>query len=155
MTGGAGCKRLLLGVAAVSVLGCACESRKRATQTEPAPHSAPEPSTVAVTPAPRPSNPSSAQARANGFFLRTCAVCHGREGLGNGPGAGGLDVPPRNYTDAEWQASVSDEHIKRTIVGGGTAVGKDAAMPAHPQLATQPEVLDALVVKIRAFNTAQ
>jgi len=52
----------------------------------------------------------------------------------------------------EWQASVTDEHIKRTILGGGTAVGKDAAMPAHPQLASRPEVLDALVIKIRAFR---
>lgn len=104
-----------------------------------------------VSPVPS-AEPLSVQAEAEAFFLRTCAVCHGREGLGNGPAAGGLDVPPRKYADAAWQASITDEQIKRTILGGGASVGKDAAMPAHPQLAAQPELLDALVEKVRSFD---
>lgn len=92
--------------------------------------------------------PSQAQA----MFNTVCAVCHGADGTGNGPGASALNPKPRNYTDAAWQASITDDQIKETILKGGAGVGKSPSMPGQPQLSDQPEVLDGLVKIIRAFG---
>ena len=85
-------------------------------------------------------------------FKSICVTCHGSTGHGDGPGAAELDPKPRSFADAQWQASVTDEHIARTITAGGAAVGKNAAMPAHPQFKSQPEVLRGLVAKVRSFG---
>jgi mono/diheme cytochrome c family protein len=85
------------------------------------------------------------------LFKTRCAPCHGDHGKGDGPGAAALNPKPRNYTDVAWQDKVSDEDIKKTILYGGAAVGKSAAMPANPDLEDKPE-LDALVKKVRAFK---
>jgi cytochrome c553 len=85
-------------------------------------------------------------------FKTVCATCHGEGGLGNGPGAATLTPKPRNYTDKAWQASVTDDQIKQTILMGGAAVGKSPMMPAQPQLKEKPEVVAALVKIIRTFG---
>jgi hypothetical protein len=79
-------------------------------------------------------------------------MCHGADGTGNGPAAASLNPRPRNYTDAAWQASITDDQIKETILKGGQAVGKSPMMPGQPQLADQPQVLDGLVKIIRGFG---
>lgn len=86
------------------------------------------------------------------LFMTLCATCHGTDGTGNGPAAESLPIKPRNYTDAAWQASVTDDDIKKIIVEGGQAVGKSAMMPANPQLKDKPEVVTELVSIIRAFG---
>jgi hypothetical protein len=78
-------------------------------------------------------------------------MCHGREGRGDGVAAGALVVKPRNYSDPKWQASVTDDEIKKIIVLGGKALGKDDGMKPNPDLADQPAVLDGLVQIIRGF----
>lgn len=86
------------------------------------------------------------------MFMTVCATCHGQDGSGNGPVAESLNPKPRNYTDKAWQASVTDDDLKKIIVGGGHAVGKSPMMPANPGLKDQPEVLDGLVQIIRRFG---
>jgi hypothetical protein len=88
---------------------------------------------------------------ARGVYERRCLMCHGREGRGDGVAAGALVVKPRNYSDPKWQASVTDDEIKKIIVAGGKALGKDDGMKPNPDLADQPEVLDGLVQIIRGF----
>ncbi|TMQ06572.1 MAG: cytochrome c [Deltaproteobacteria bacterium] len=90
--------------------------------------------------------------QAQQMFAMVCATCHGMDGTGNGPGAVSLTPKPRNYTDAAWQASVTDEQLKETILKGGAGVGKSPVMPGQPQLADHPEVLDELVQIIRRFG---
>jgi cytochrome c553 len=90
--------------------------------------------------------------QAKAMFATVCATCHGMNGKGDGPAAASLKPRPRDYTDPKWQASVSDEQIKQTILLGGQGVGKSPMMPAQPQLKSQPQVLDALVKIIRAFG---
>jgi cytochrome c5 len=98
---------------------------------------------------PRPGGePSQAQA----MYSTVCAMCHGPDGTGNGPAAATLEPKPRNYTDPVWQASVTDEQLRETILKGGAALGKSAAMPGQPQLKDHPEVLDGLVQIIRKFG---
>ncbi|HET6344418.1 MAG TPA: cytochrome c, partial [Myxococcota bacterium] len=59
---------------------------------------------------------------------------------------------PRNYSDAAWQASITDEQLKKTIVEGGAAVGKSMMMPPNPDLRDKPQVVDELVKIIRGFK---
>lgn len=86
------------------------------------------------------------------MFMTVCATCHGADGSGNGPVAESLNPRPRNYTDKAWQASVTDDDLKKIIVQGGHAVGKSPMMPANPGLKDQPEVLEGLVQIIRRFG---
>lgn len=86
------------------------------------------------------------------MFMTVCATCHGADGSGNGPAAETLTTKPRNYTDPAWQASVTDDVIRNTILKGGQAMGKSPLMPGNPQLAEDPETLDGLVQIIRGFG---
>jgi cytochrome c553 len=86
------------------------------------------------------------------LFAQRCSTCHGPQGTGNGPAAAALTTKPRNYTDKAWQASVTDEQLKRTIVGGGASVGKSPFMPPNPDLTDKPEVVAGLVTIVRSFG---
>jgi cytochrome c553 len=90
--------------------------------------------------------------QASQMFATVCATCHGMDGTGNGPAAETLKPKPRNYTDAAWQASVTDDELRKTILKGGMAVNKSPMMPGNPQLEQQPEVLDGLIKIIRGFK---
>jgi mono/diheme cytochrome c family protein len=94
----------------------------------------------------------SAAAAAEQVFTSLCATCHGAGGHGDGALAASLNPKPRDYSDATWQASVTDEHIAKVIVGGGLAVGKSPLMPPNPDLANKPDVVQALVAKVRGFR---
>lgn len=85
-------------------------------------------------------------------FAARCSGCHGASGRGDGMMATAFPVKPRSFADAAWQASVTDAHIAKVIVGGSAAVGKSNTMPAAPDLAQQPAVVDALVKVVRGFG---
>ena len=91
-------------------------------------------------------------AEAEQIFSQRCSVCHGMSGKGDGVGSAALNPKPRNYTDPKWQASVNDEHIAKTIVEGGAAVGLSPLMAPNPDLKDKPEVVKALVAKVRSFK---
>jgi hypothetical protein len=76
------------------------------------------------------------------------------DGKGNGPAAITLNPKPRNYTDANWQKSVTDDHIREIIVKGGAALGKSPNMLANPDLADKPDVVNELMKKVRSFAPA-
>lgn len=86
------------------------------------------------------------------MFNSRCAPCHGTNGKGDGPGAAALNPKPRDYTDATWQKSVTDDQLRKTIVMGGAAVGKSPIMPASPDLESKPEVVNGLVKIVRDFG---
>jgi mono/diheme cytochrome c family protein len=92
-------------------------------------------------------------AEARSLFKARCVVCHGESGKGDGPGAAALNPKPRDYSDAAWQASVTDEQIKKTILFGGAAIGKSPNMPGNPDLEAKPAVVDELVKRVRSFKS--
>jgi mono/diheme cytochrome c family protein len=121
---------------------------------------APPPPSTGSPNAPTESGPAGKKAAAAGgaipeqaqqMFMTVCATCHGADGSGNGPAAESLSVKPRNYSDAAWQASISDEDLRKAILLGGQGIGKSPLMPGNPHLKDQPEVLDGLVRIIRGF----
>jgi mono/diheme cytochrome c family protein len=134
--------RLILVTALIGIGGASCH--KGSSTDQQSQSGAEATATAAAGPSPA--------AEARKMFRTTCASCHGSDGKGDGPGAAALNPKPRNYTDVTWQNSVTDDQIKKTILMGGAAVGKSAAMPAQPQLNSKPEVVDELVKIIRGFK---
>ena len=134
---------LLIGLI-IGVFGVHLEGRRsggaQGSGTRPAPAPAP-----AAEPAVDP------VAAAKDIYENRCTVCHGATGKGDGDGSAALDPKPRDFTLAEWQASVTDEHLQKIIVYGGTAVGKAPTMPANPDLDAKPEVVAELVKLIRGL----
>jgi cytochrome c553 len=93
-----------------------------------------------------------AMAEAQAKFDTLCSTCHGKTGVGDGASAAALNPKPRNYTDKAWQAQVDDEYLAKFIVEGGAKMGKSVMMPASPDLASKPEVVQGLVQIIRGFG---
>jgi len=89
------------------------------------------------------------KAEAVEIYESRCTVCHGKTGKGDGEGSAALDPKPRDFTLAEWQESVTDDHIQTIVVYGGAGVGKSPTMPANPDLDAKPEVVKELVVYVR------
>jgi len=132
---------LLVGLI-IGISGCTSKDAAPAEQKAAEPAPAPEP---AAEPA------SDPVAEADEIFQSRCTVCHGEGGKGDGPGSAALDPKPRDFTSDEWQASVTDEHIQKIIVYGGSAVGKAPTMPANPDLDAKPEVVAELVKHVRSL----
>lgn len=142
-------KTSLLTVAALAALGLtACSKSSSEGQSSEQAEQAVEPAS-SPAPAPVAKNPA---AEAKKVFKSTCVVCHGETGAGDGPGAAALDPKPRDFADAEWQSSVTDEHIAKVIRDGGAAVGKSPIMPGNPQLKGKDDVLAELVKIVRGFE---
>ena len=89
---------------------------------------------------------------AKNLMADRCAVCHGDNGNGQGPSASSLNPRPKDFHDARWQKSVSDQTLAKAIVLGGPAVGLSASMPGNPDLADQPDIVAAIVKQIRAWS---
>ena len=135
---------LLAGLLAASVL--ACGEREATPPAAPAP-AAPAASAPSAAAAPA----AAADDEAKQIFATRCLTCHGAGGAGNGPGSASLDPKPRNFQDAAWQASVTDEHIEKIVMYGGAAVGRSPTMPGNPDLMARPEVVRALVAYVRGL----
>lgn len=95
--------------------------------------------------------PEAAAAAAKEVYNTRCASCHGAEGKGDGLAAYAVSPKPRNYADAEWQDSVTDDELSHAITHGGLGVGKSYMMPASPDLRSRPDVVAGLVAMVRAF----
>lgn len=127
----------LLGAA----VGCSKAEPQQAAPTATA--------TPAVVAPPPPADPA---ADAKSIFRTKCVVCHGDHGAGDGPGAAAIEPKPQAFADPAWQASATDEQIKKIILEGGPAVGKSPAMPPNPDLKGKDEVVSALVKLVRDFK---
>jgi mono/diheme cytochrome c family protein len=88
---------------------------------------------------------------AQDVYKARCAMCHGTNGQGDGAAAAGLNPAPKNFQDASWQGSVTDQDIEKIVEAGGPAVGKSAAMPPNPDLAGKP-VVAGLRALVRAMG---
>ena len=109
------------------------------------------PTSAAAPAAPAIASTLAAGDEARQIFATRCVTCHGSEGACDGPGSAALSPKPRNFQDAAWQASVTDEHLEKVVMYGGTAVGKSPSMPGNPDLMAKPEIVRALVAHLRAL----
>ncbi len=102
----------------------------------------------------KPAIPEAAMKEAKEIFAQRCSTCHGAGGKGDGAAAAALNPKPRDLTSAEWQKSVTDEHIDKIILGGGAAVGKSPMMPPNADLASKPDVVHAMRQLVRDLGPA-
>jgi mono/diheme cytochrome c family protein len=84
------------------------------------------------------------------LFKRYCAVCHGREGQGDGFNAFNLDPKPRDLSDSIYMRALSDEQIVQTIWGGGRSVNKSPLMPAYGSTLNREQIRN-LFLYVRTF----
>jgi mono/diheme cytochrome c family protein len=96
--------------------------------------------------------PAAATAEADTVWAQRCGTCHGAGGKGDGAAAVALTPKPRDSTLTTWQTSVTDEHIEKTILEGGQAVGLSPLMVANPDLAAKPDVVKALRAHVRSLG---
>ena len=75
------------------------------------------------------STDQAALAQAEELYQANCAACHGENGLGDGPNAAGLEVPPAAFNDQEVMAQNSAAELAQAILAGVAP-----AMPAFAQL---------------------
>jgi mono/diheme cytochrome c family protein len=144
-------KRILFSIAIVGALLVGCSGGNK-EEAKPADKPA-EP----AKPADKPAEPKPAAdpvAEAKNIFSTRCTVCHGASGKGDGPTAATLNPKPRDYTDAEWQKTVTDADLTKIIVEGGPAAGKSPLMPANPDLKGKEAVVAEMVKMIRGFAAA-
>jgi len=126
---------LLLLVATFSLAGCSKD--RDAAQDFP-----PVQTTVTVVPP---------AAQAKEIFATRCTPCHGADGRGDGAASASLNPKPRNFHDAAWQSSVTDDYLTKIVQFGGAAVGKSPAMPANPDL-RDAAVVAALASHVRELG---
>jgi mono/diheme cytochrome c family protein len=93
-----------------------------------------------------------ARTKARDIFTERCATCHGADGHGNGPAAANLKPRPIDFHSQNWQKSVTDDSITKAIIFGGRSVGKSGQMAPNPDLENEPEIVAALVEKIRRWG---
>ena len=84
------------------------------------------------------------QAQAKQLFDSACGKCHGSDGRGGVPSAEGQPAP-RNFRDAAFQASRTDDDLKNVIRSG------KGPMPPFGALFDEAQ-LGLLVAHIRGFG---
>ncbi len=110
---------------------------------------------VADAAAKKPKIDPAAQKEADSVYATVCTTCHGPAGKGDGPTAMVLNPKPANFTDPAFHKARTDEQLDKVILNGGASVGRSSMMPPNPSLKDKPEVLKALVAKLRGFGTAK
>jgi hypothetical protein len=96
--------------------------------------------------------PAAAKTEADSVWQMRCTPCHGAAGKGDGAAAAALNPKPRDFSLADWQKSVTDEHVEKVIVEGGQSVGLSMMMTANPDLASKPDVVRALREHVRSLG---
>jgi mono/diheme cytochrome c family protein len=86
--------------------------------------------------------------------MKYCAVCHGKEGKGDGFNAFNLDPRPRDFSDSAYMAALSDAQILQTISGGGRSVNKSPLMPSYGGTIDNRQAR-YVAAYVRAFSTGQ
>ena len=95
---------------------------------------------------------ASANDEAETRFKTFCSTCHGPAGKGDGPAGAALNPKPANFSDPSFHSSRTDDQLAKVILEGGAAVGKSPVMPPNPQYKSKPDVVKALVAKVRSFK---
>ncbi len=84
-------------------------------------------------------------------YKTSCSTCHGEAGAGDGVAGSALTPPPRDFSDAAWWDSTTDDHVKTVIVKGGPAAGKSPLMAPFGHLFPTDADTDAMVAHLRSF----
>ena len=88
--------------------------------------------------------------RGQAVYEAHCAVCHGRTGKGDGPGARVIRQPIQDFSDPTAMGKVSDQFLSEIIKKGGSQFGRSNAMPSWDMQLSDEEIR-AVVGYIRSL----
>ncbi len=94
--------------------------------------------------------PAADLAAAKDSFKSYCSKCHGASGQGNGPDAATLKTKPRDFSDCDRMAKISDDTLFKVIKEGGESAGLSKDMAPFQEGFDDPEIRD-LVAYVRTF----
>ncbi len=63
------------------------------------------------------------------LYTKYCAICHGKEGKGDGFNAFNLEPRPRDFTNLKHMNALSDARLIETVMKGGRGVNRSSLMP--------------------------
>jgi len=79
-------------------------------------------------------------------YQQYCNLCHG-------PEAPPMEPKPADHNNCEYMRTLSDVHLFKVVCGGGTAVGKAAAMPAWRDIVPTADI-ENVIAHLRSFCPA-
>ena len=141
---------LTFAIAVVGFAAWSCGGSKESGTGNPSPtSSAPQPDAPAgSSPAASSGKPGEVSlAVGDAVFHQRCELCHGPNGMGDGPGGAALNPKPRNFHDKAVADTLSDAWIEYTIMNGKTGTG----MPPWKGIVSESEA-KSLALKIHSFN---
>jgi high-affinity iron transporter len=97
----------------------------------------------AVPPAPKDFQLNGDPGRGKAVFARSCSLCHGAAGKGDGSMAASLDPKPQDLTDRAVMAKRSDWEVYLVILDGGKALGLSPQMFSYKPLLEDQQIRDA------------
>ncbi len=80
------------------------------------------------------------------IYAERCAACHGDGGAGDGPAAAALEPRPRNFREASFWASRTDDQLRQVVREGKPGT----LMSPFKDVLSAPEI-DAVVAYVRSF----
>ena len=80
--------------------------------------------------------------RAREDYRKYCATCHGAEGRGDGVMAKVLDPKPKDFTNAAYMKTRTDEQLYTAVKEGGGAVGLSTKMAAWKHVLDDQQIRD-------------
>jgi mono/diheme cytochrome c family protein len=83
-------------------------------------------------------------------YATFCVKCHAASGRGDGPTAATLNIRPRDFTECDRMAKITDDVMFKAIKDGGEAAGLSKDMPPWKQGFDDAEIHD-LVAFVRTF----
>jgi mono/diheme cytochrome c family protein len=83
------------------------------------------------------------------LYEKTCTMCHGPSGKGDGPAGKMLKPPPADFSTA--LKGKPDADIAKIIKEGGKALGRSAAMPAYGSKLSDDQI-NGLVQLVKGFS---
>lgn len=83
-------------------------------------------------------------------FETYCVACHGATGKGDGAAAAALNPKPRNFADAVYMKSRTDEQIRKVVAEGGAANNMSPLMAGWSST-LKPNEIDNVVGYVRTL----
>lgn len=83
-------------------------------------------------------------------FETYCVACHGATGKGDGAAAAALNPKPRNFADAAYMGTRTDEQLRKIVAEGGAANGLSPLMAGWAS-SLKPHEIDNVVGYVRTL----
>ena len=112
-----------LSLTSAVLVGCGGSKSDSTTETTTT-TTTPKPAAGAADPAAAPATEESPEAATAALFKTRCALCHGPDGRGDGPGSAALKPAPRNFHDQAYMSTRTDAQLSEVIHQGKGAMPK-------------------------------